>query len=549
MAVEIQKLRWLIAIRLVVITSVAVIHLLRGLSPERGLGYEPYLYALTGLTYALCLLYLGLLRWLRHRPSAHAAIQLVGDLTIVTGLVYYFGGVASSFSTLYLVVITAAATLLSRRAAILLANLAWAVYAMLIVALQSGAIETLDGAPQQSPFFSYNLIVHLLGFNAVALLVSYLAQHVNRAEVALERKTEDLAQLEHFHRDVTNSLASGIITTDPAGLVMTINPAGQGILARAEEDAVGRPIWTVGLLSQDQWNTVSRVSPDGRRRDRSVIQQAGVEIHIGFSVTRLHHHHDGTTRGFIFIFQNVTHWLRLEQQVRIKDRMAAIGELSAGLAHEIGNPLAAISGSVQLLSSSVPPSTSAHRLLEIILNESRRLDRTIKGFLRYARPGERSDVEFDIGEALRENVELLRNSDEVTTRHQIDLALDPPSVRLVADRDQLVQIFWNLARNALRAMPDGGRLEVRGRSADDVYRIEFKDTGRGMSESERRTMFQPFKTSFGGGSGLGMAIVYQIVQEHGGELQVESVPERGTTVTVELPLTRLRVLETAEAWT
>jgi two-component system sensor histidine kinase PilS (NtrC family) len=302
-------------------------------------------------------------------------------------------------------------------------------------------------------------------------------------------------------------------------------------------------------LSQDQWSTVSRVSPDGRRRDRSVIQQAGVEIHIGFSVSRLHHHHDGTTRGFIFIFQDVTHWLRLEQQVRIKDRMAAIGELSAGLAHEIGNPLAAISGSVQLLSSSVPPPTSAHRLLEIILNESRRLDRTIKGFLRYARPSERSDVEFDIGEALRENVELLRNSDEVTTRHQIDLALDPPSVRLVADRDQLVQIFWNLARNALRAMPDGGRLEVRGRTADDVYRIEFKDTGRGMSESERRTMFQPFKTSFGGGSGLGMAIVYQIVQEHGGELQVESVPDRGTTVTVELPLTRLRVLETAEAWT
>jgi two-component system sensor histidine kinase PilS (NtrC family) len=233
----------------------------------------------------------------------------------------------------------------------------------------------------------------------------------------------------------------------------------------------------------------------------------------------------------------------------MKDRMAAIGELSAGLAHEIGNPLAAISGSVQLLSASVPPSTSAHRLLDIILNESRRLDRTIKGFLRFARPGDRSDVEFDIGEALRENIELLRNSDEVTGRHSIALELDPPSVRLIADRDQMVQIFWNLARNALRAMPEGGRLEVRGHIAADVYRIEFKDTGRGMSESERRTLFQPFKTSFGGGSGLGMAIVYQIVQEHGGELSVESAPERGTTVTVALPLTRMRILETAEAWT
>jgi two-component system sensor histidine kinase PilS (NtrC family) len=548
MAVETQKLRWLIAVRLVVITSVAVIHILRGLSAEPGLAYEPFLYALTGLTYALSLAYLVLLRVLRDRPGLHATIQLFGDLTLVTGLVYYFGGVASSFSTLYLVVITSAATLLSRRAAVVLANVAWLFYASLIVALQTGALQSIDGVMQQSAFFGYNLIVHLLGFNAVALLVAYLAQHASRAEVELERKTEDLARLEHFHRDVTSSLSSGLITTDLDGRVVTVNPAGQSILGASAEDAVGRPVWTVGLLSQEQWEIVSRVPSDGRRRDRSVIHRGGGEVHLGFSVSRLHHQ-DGSRRGYIFIFQDVTHWLQLEQQVRIKDRMAAIGELSAGLAHEIGNPLAAISGSVQLLATSVPPSSSAHRLLEIILNESKRLDRTIKGFLRFARPGERSDVEFDIGETLRENVELLRHSDEVTDRHSIALELHPPSVRLVADRDQMVQIFWNLARNALRAMPGGGRLEVHGRVADSVYRIEFRDTGRGMTEAERRTLFQPFKTSFGGGSGLGMAIVYQIVQEHGGALAVESAPDAGTTVSIDLPMTRARILETAEAWT
>lgn len=548
MAVETKKLRWLIAVRLLVITSVAVVHLLRALSPERGLSYEPFLYAIAGFTYALCLVYLVLLRWLRGRPETHAAIQLVGDISIVTGLVYYFGGAASSFSTLYLVVITAAATLLSKRTAIVLANLAWAFYAGLIVALQVGALETLDGAPQQSGFFSYNLIVHLVGFNAVALLVSYMAQHASRAESELERRTQDLAQLEHFHRDVTRSLASGLITTDLNGRVMSINPAGQTILSVGETEVVGQPIWTIGLLDREQWDFLARVPADGHRRDRSLVKRGSEQIHLGFSVSRLHHR-DGTTRGFIFIFQDVTRWLQLEQQVRIKDRMAAIGELSAGLAHEIGNPLAAISGSVQLLSSSVPPSSSGHRLLEIILNESKRLDRTIKGFLRFARPGERNDVEFDIGETLRENVELLRHSDEVTPGHRIDLSLGPAAVRLVADRDQIVQIFWNLARNSLRAMPAGGRLEVRGRMTPDVYRIEFKDTGRGMNDSERRTMFQPFKTSFGGGSGLGMAIVYQIVQEHGGELSVESTPQLGTTVTVDLPLSRARILETAEAWT
>ena len=548
MAVETQKLRWLIAIRLLVITSVAVLHLLHGLSADAGLAYEPFLYALTGLTYSLSLIYLCLLRWLRYRPAMQATVQLFGDLTLVTGLVYYFGGVASSFSTLYLVVITAAATLLRRRDAVLLANMAWLFYASLILALELGAIEPIDGGAQQSAFFSYNLVVHLLGFNAVALLVSFLAQHASRAEGELERRTEDLAQLEHFHRDVTSSLSSGLITTDLDGRVMTINPAGQSILSAEAGEAVGRPVWSLGLLSEEQWEIASRVPRETRRRDHSVIQRGGAEIHLGFSVSPLHHH-DRTLRGYIFIFQDVTQWLQLEQQVRIKDRMAAIGELSAGLAHEIGNPLAAISGSVQLLSASVPPSSNAHRLLEIILNESRRLDRTIKGFLRFARPGERSDVEFDIGEALRENVELLRHSDEVTERHSIELELDPPSVLLVADRDQLVQIFWNLARNALRAMPVGGRLEVHGRAVGEVYRIEFRDTGRGMSEEERRTLFQPFKTSFGGGSGLGMAIVYQIVHEHGGDLSVDSALEMGTTVTVELPLTRTRILETAEAWT
>ena len=273
MAVETKKLRWLIAIRLVVITSVAVVHVLRALSPERGLSYEPFLYAIAGVTYALCLVYLVLLRWLRDRPEMHAAIQLVGDISIVTGLVYYFGGAASSFSTLYLVVITAAATLLSKRAAIVLANLAWVFYAALIVALQVGALETLDGAPQQSAFFSYNLIVHLIGFNAVALLVSYLAQHASRAETELERRTQDLAQLEHFHRDVTRSLASGLITTDLNGRVLSINPAGQTILSVDETEVVGQPIWTIGLLDREQWDFLARVPADGHRRDRSLVKR------------------------------------------------------------------------------------------------------------------------------------------------------------------------------------------------------------------------------------------------------------------------------------
>jgi two-component system sensor histidine kinase PilS (NtrC family) len=216
--------------------------------------------------------------------------------------------------------------------------------------------------------------------------------------------------------------------------------------------------------------------------------------------------------------------------------MAAVGELAAGLAHEIGNPLAAISGSVQMLSSSLQGDPAQRKLLEILLKESLRLDRTIKGFLRFARPRERSSVAFDVARLLAENFELLKNSEEVSAGHQLELALDPPSARLLADPDQVSQIFWNLTRNSLRAMPGGGTLRVVGRLTQDTYCIEFIDTGRGMSEEQRANLFHPFQSFFDGGTGIGMAIVYRIVQDHGGRLHVDSRPGAGTTISVELPV-------------
>ncbi|MBZ0089231.1 MAG: PAS domain-containing sensor histidine kinase, partial [Thermoanaerobaculia bacterium] len=244
----------------------------------------------------------------------------------------------------------------------------------------------------------------------------------------------------------------------------------------------------------------------------------------------------GTASGWIVVFQDLSQWRLLQEELRLKDRMAAVGELAAGLAHEIGNPLAAISGSVQLLSGALPADDKQRRLLDIIVKESQRLDRTIKGFLRFARPKERAVSRFDVAALLAENMALLRHSEEATGRHRFEVDLDPPSVALVGDSDQVSQIFWNLARNALRAMPDGGTLALTGRVVADVYRLEVRDTGRGMTEEQRAKLFQPFHSHFGGGTGIGMAIVYRIVQEHGGRLAIDSRPAHGTTILVELPL-------------
>jgi two-component system sensor histidine kinase PilS (NtrC family) len=235
--------------------------------------------------------------------------------------------------------------------------------------------------------------------------------------------------------------------------------------------------------------------------------------HIGYSVTPLTNAEEVRT-GYILIFQDLSEWRKLQEELRLKDRLAAVGELASGIAHEVGNPLAAISGSVQMLSRTTDEDSSSSRLLDIILKESQRLDRTIKGFLQFARPKERSNVRFDITRLLEEHLQLLRNSAEVSPHHNLQLDVGSEPVSLIADPDQISQIFWNLSRNALRAMPDGGTLKVEGELEGRSYLV---------------------RSFFDGGSGIGMAIVYRIVQEHGGQLHVESRLDEGTIITVELP--------------
>ncbi|HEY8022766.1 MAG TPA: ATP-binding protein, partial [Thermoanaerobaculia bacterium] len=382
---------------------------------------------------------------------------------------------------------------------------------------------------------NYNLAVHLFGFYGVALLTSYLAHNVARAERELVEKSGDLADLQVVHRDVIESITSGLITTDLDGVITSVNRAGQMILARSEADLVGTPIQDSGLLPAERWTELT-AGQEGRAKRRSevVVQRGGTTAYVGFTMSQLADA-EGVERGHIIIFQDLTRWRRLQEEVRMKDRMAAVGELAAGLAHEIGNPLAAISGSVQMLAGAAERDPAQRKLVDILLKESQRLDRTIKGFLRFARPRERSSVHFDVAHLLAENFELLKNSDEVSDGHRLALDLVPDSARLVADPDQISQIFWNLARNALRAMPEGGTLSVVGRLSEETFRLQVIDTGRGMSEEQRANLFHPFRSFFDSGTGIGMAIVYRIVQEHGGHLGVESRPGRGTTVTVELP--------------
>ena len=539
-----RQLKWIIGIRLVVVTSVLLPYFLLQLAaPTEFLGLD-FLYGLAGFTYAASLLYIALLRLLKGRWALQAFIQFFGDLLLITGLVYYFGGIASPFSILYFIVIIVAAALFRRRTGYAVAALAGILYSATVLALANGwlppplihqaQIQVADAVPVWR--LVYNLFTHIFGFFMVAYLTTRLAQSISLAEQELLERQEDLADLQIVHRDVIQSIPSGLITCDLVGTVTSANQAAQEILGKNTLQLVGWPVTNLGLFTEERWEMLAReAGRSPRSRLEATYLRDGDIRNIGYSVTPLTNAEEVRT-GYILIFQDLSNWRHLQEELRLKDRMAAVGEMASGIAHEVGNPLAAISGSVQMLTRDQDVDTGQHRLLDIIHKESQRLDRTIKGFLQFARPKERSNVRFDIARLLEENVELLLNSEEVSNQHRIRLELDPPTVKLIADPDQMSQIFWNLARNAPRAMPEGGTLRVGGRLEEDRYLMSFADTGHGMTEHERDRIFQPFNSFFDDGTGIGMAIVYRIVDEHGGRLLVDSRPNHGTAITVELPM-------------
>jgi two-component system, NtrC family, sensor histidine kinase PilS len=535
-----RQLPWYIGLRLVVVTSMALPYAFSQLTAETaemGGPVPPFYGRLFGITCLLTLVYVGMLRFLRGRPELQAYIQFTADLLLITSLVFQFG-TSSPFSPFYLVIIIVASVLLGQRAAGLIATASFVLYALLQLGLATGWLASPSGPTELGLTLrlAYSLFVHLVGFYGVAYLTSLLTRRVQVAEIQLETQREAIADLQVAHRDIIESVPSGLVTTDLEGHVTTLNRAGQLILGLEEPELVGRHLCESGLFSRDRWSELSeRSGREGRYRDEQRFDRDGARVDIGFSLSPLVDS-DGRQRGYILIFQDLTRWRTLEEELRLKDRMAAVGELAAGLAHEIGNPLAAISGSVQLLSAASDRPAGDSKLLEILFKESQRLDRTIKGFLRFARPKDRATVRFDIVSLLAENVELLRNSRELSERHSIELLTGGDEVLLLGDPDQISQIFWNLARNAFKAMPNGGKLIIRGEVAAGSYTMSFEDEGRGMSESERARLFIPFQSSFATGTGIGLAIVYRIVQEHGGRIHVDSEPGRGTQVRVELPM-------------
>ena len=489
------------------------------------------------------------------RAGRFAAINIAADIAIVTSLVHFSGGADSVLAFLYVVVAVYAALLFERRGALATAAMGIFAYGALLLLGRSLGTE-LPGAASSEPVAVLVTVwaVHSTAIVLVAALASFLAAELRRTGEALRERTSDLRRLRNLHEHTVESLMSGLLTTDRESRITSFNPEAERITGLSAAAAVGCSVEMVlpGVAEQ----ALSPADDGLHRRVRMAYRnRQGAERHLGVASYVLRDA-DGVSGGRVLIFQDVTEVVEMEAELRRSERLAAVGELSASIAHEIRNPLAAISGSIQMLRNEAGAlgGDAAARLMKIVLRETDRLNLLITDFLRYARPGPLQLEPVVVRDAVSELLEMFAPTlpDGVEVVAEVEEGLT-----VHADAAQLRQLLWNLMLNAVQAMPDGGELTIRaavmpeeapqearsgrrnmGEAKSAWAELSVRDNGTGIPAELVDRIFDPFFTTKPQGSGLGLAMVHRIVEEHGGSLGVESVVGRGTEMRV-----RLRLME------
>ncbi len=465
-----------------------------------------------------------------------ARVQFLIDALLITWLVWRTGDLSSPYIPSYIVLIGVSSFFLRSRETILLASVCVLLFAATIISTSYELVESF-GTPTDINRIGQILAFHVVAFLVVGLLASRLSKN-NASGEQLKETAKTLADLRVLHERIIESIRSGLITTDLRGNIYTFNRTAAEITGYQAEEMTGKSIYAlfgdIELPVADLLElTESNDQP--QRFDTDLMTPEGFAIHIGYHISPLFSE-AGETTGLIITFQDLTDIRSMEEKMRRKDRLAAVGRVAAGLAHEIRNPLGAMRGSIQVLQLNTPPESSNAKLMDIVLRESDRLNDIITNFLSYARPRVSDFSQIDVRQAISDTLTLLKHSPDIKENHILEANLPAETVTISADQTQLKQIFWNLARNAVGAMPDGGVFSVKlERLNQRRVKIEFTDTGCGMSASQVERLFEPFSTSTTGGTGLGLSIVYQIVRDHHGTISVRSRENEGTTITVELP--------------
>ncbi|MGE5173411.1 MAG: two-component system sensor histidine kinase NtrB [Betaproteobacteria bacterium] len=468
-----------------------------------------------------------------------AYLQTSIDILLITFLVLVTGGIDSGLSILYHLTIISASIILYRRGGYLAASLSSILYGAMLDMQYYNVLNLVRSQNFTAEQVFYQVFINILSFYFVALLSGYLSERLRTTRQELQEKSIDFEDLRVMQEHILRSVGSGILTIDLQGNITSLNPAAELITGYSNAELKQHWQDIFGNNIKELFGHTDSLKERPYRFNGHVVKKDNTTALLGLTASLLKDDVN-TVRGIILTFQDITKLVEMEDQVRRQERLATVGSLAAGIAHEIRNPLASLSGSIQLLQSELELRGDDKRLMDIVVRETDRLNTIITDFLEYARPKTAQEEQIELCPVLDETIMLLKNSKNFNERIRIISDVDT-RIRLKGDAQRLRQVFWNLLINACQAMPTGGSIMITAASyshGDDTgwCHIAFSDTGQGIAREFQDKIFDPFFTTKADGTGLGLAIVYRIIEDHDGTILVESNAGKGTCFTIRLPL-------------
>ncbi len=502
-------------------------------------------YFLIALIYFLTFFYIVSLKYIKNLFK-FAYLQFLIDTIFITAIIYTTGGIESIFSFLYLLNIISGGIILYRYGGMIIASFSSILYGAFLDLNYYGLINPIGyrfpyAQEYQSSEIFYMILVNVAAFYLVAFLSGFLSEQIRKSRAELKAKQKDIADLEMLKENIIQSVSSGLVALDEHSKIIVFNRGAERIFNIDSRDAI----------RQDIRDIIPHIMPylkiynPHKFSQLSYKRQDDQQIDLLLNISPLKEY-GGSKKGEILVFQDTTRIREMEQEVKRMEDLAMLGELAAGIAHEIRNPLASISGSIQVLNDSLSKE-EAHinrRLMEIVLREVNRLNNLVNDFLQFARPQRTEIEEFELNQLIMDTLYIFQNSQSWSKNLDIETKIMSP-LKIKSDPQQLKQVFWNIFLNASEAMPKGGLISISAEketgfqgSSESVesVRIKIEDNGPGLDPKIAKDIFKPFSTTKKDGSGLGLAIVKRLVEGLGGEVSGENLAREGAMITIILPI-------------
>jgi two-component system sensor histidine kinase PilS (NtrC family) len=544
-----DRLRWLMLSRVAVATFLLGITIFIHIRETELLLARSFnaIYTLIGLTYFLSATYYIFFSKFIQSLKVNVYIQALCDVALITALVFVTGGSRSIYSVFYPLVIIYSVLFLARRGGLVIASASSILYGLMLDLEYYRIIRpfydmVVDGHSFSARDVFVRIFVHILSFYIIALLASFVVEKEKKTRTLLAEKETAFDQLDLLHRSIIESVETGIMTINLQKKIKSFN--------RAAEEMTGLTLAKIENRSLDEifpgfleaFEKIRKRDLKNSAKTRFNIRIAGKEnkrLILECSSSALKDY-KGRRIGDIFILQDVTSMKDMEHALEKSSRLAFIGEMAAGLAHEMRNPLASISGSIQVLKRDLPLNKTDEKLMQIIMRGRDQLESFIKDFLLLARPTPGIRESLLLSEVIEDVFDSIHYVPEWRDHIKVTLSLSD-HMMVLANKTEMREVLWNLALNAIQAMHEGGTLSVETKKIFDqsskaILEMRIMDTGHGIDSQYLEKIFEPFYTTKERGTGLGLAIVNRIVENYAGHIMVESTPGHGTTVIVRLPI-------------